>query len=105
MTTLEQVHTAMTARLAQVRAAGEPRAQYLAAHPLERLELEIRADNARHDSLTSFTQELAAATPLQLEHLARRAEGRYTTDLGRLERDLVNAERDRRAAAGIQVTA
>jgi hypothetical protein len=55
--------------------------------------------------LANFARDLAAADERQFEHLARRAEGRYATDLGRLERDLVNTERERRTAPGLQVTA
>lgn len=55
--------------------------------------------------LVRFEQELADAGPEQLEHLARRAEGCYCTDLGRRERELVDFERARRAVtAGIEVT-
>jgi hypothetical protein len=55
--------------------------------------------------LARFEQELADAGPDQLEHLARRAEGCYCTDLGKRERELVDFERARRAVtAGIEVT-
>jgi hypothetical protein len=43
-----------------------------------------------------FAQELAEADTLQLEHLAQRAEARYTSDLGKRMRDLVDFERSRR---------
>jgi hypothetical protein len=43
-----------------------------------------------------FAQELAEADELQLEHLAQRAEARYTSDLGKRMRDLVDFERSRR---------
>jgi hypothetical protein len=38
----------------------------------------------------------AAADGPEFEHLARRAEARFNTDLGRRERDLVDEERARR---------
>jgi hypothetical protein len=49
--------------------------------------------------LRRFQQELAEAGPEQLEHLARRAEGCYCTDLGARERALVDDERSRRMVA------
>jgi hypothetical protein len=46
--------------------------------------------------LLRFAVELAEAGPAQLEHLAQRAEARYTTDLGDCMRALVDLERGTR---------
>lgn len=47
--------------------------------------------------LSRFGVELAEADTLQLVHLAQRAEGRYTTELGDRMRELVDHEKARRA--------
>lgn len=47
--------------------------------------------------LDRFREELAEAGAVQLEHLAERAEGRYSTAIGARMRALVDAERARRA--------
>lgn len=44
--------------------------------------------------LANFAEELHDADPVQLDHLARIAEGNYRTDLGHQMRVLVNKERD-----------
>lgn len=43
--------------------------------------------------LQRFTEELAEADALQFEHLAQRAEARYSTELGDRMRALVDCER------------
>jgi GTP1/Obg family GTP-binding protein len=50
--------------------------------------------------LANYARDLANAPDgPEFEHLARRAEGRYSTNLGERERQLVDAERARRVAA------
>lgn len=49
--------------------------------------------------LARFAVELAEAGPAQLDHLAQRAEARYTTELGDRMRELVDYERAARAVA------
>ena len=50
--------------------------------------------------LDRFAVELSEAGPMQLKHLAERAEGRYATALGERMRELVDVERTiRRAVA------
>lgn len=46
--------------------------------------------------LRRFAEELADADERQFRHLAERAEGRYTTELGDRMRELVDHERTRR---------
>ena len=46
--------------------------------------------------LGRFAEELAEADERQFQHLAERAEGRYTTELGDRMRELVDFERTRR---------
>ncbi len=56
----------------------------------------------RNTVLARYADQLAAAGPLQFEHLAARAEGNYASDLGARERELVDFERARRqVTAGI----
>lgn len=49
--------------------------------------------------LGRFAEELAEAGAVQLDHLAQRAEARYTTELGDRMRELVDYERAARAVA------
>lgn len=49
--------------------------------------------------LGRFAEELAEADTLQFDHLAQRAEGRYSTELGDRMRQLVDHERAARTVA------
>jgi hypothetical protein len=49
--------------------------------------------------LARFAEELAEAGSAQFDHLAERAEGRYTTELGDRMREMVDYERAMRAVA------
>jgi hypothetical protein len=49
--------------------------------------------------LGRYAVELAEAGPAQLDHLAQRAEARYTTELGDRMRELVDHERAIRMVA------
>jgi hypothetical protein len=49
--------------------------------------------------LLRYAVELSEAGPAQLDHLAQRAEARYTTELGDRMRELVDHERAMRTVA------
>lgn len=55
--------------------------------------------------LRRFAGELADADDRQFQHLAERAEGRHTTELGDRMRDLVDHERTRRMVGLADTTA